>query len=208
MGGPAGYVRAVATNAVLGPLIVVASGYLAYQAVAALPARWRGEPGPRRFSPRVPDYAYPAYLLAVLPAMLGCATIGAAVEVDAVRPDNAHHAAKVLGSAGVGLLVTAGGLSGVYRSVRRRQRPRLLVPPALREWPEPPLTDHVVEIMEVRPSRRNGDGFATFLDAMCTHPDCTWSATLTGTLGSPAEQELRETVGRHARHVTISEPIE
>lgn len=187
---------------------MVASGYLAYQGVAALPGLWRGDGEPRRFAPRVPDHAYPAYLLAVLPAMMGCAAIGAAIEVDATRPDSSHHVGKMLGGAGLGMIVTGGALSGVYRSVRRRNRPRLLVPPTLRDLPEPPVTDHIVEIMEVRPSRRHGDGFAPFLDAMCTDPECDWTTTQTGTLGTPAEFELRERIGRHARHVTVSEPID
>ena len=214
-----GYPTGVLRDLVFGVCASAVPAWILYRAVAPLKAIWRGDTSriytlPTR-SGIVQARNYLAYLLWVIPAFGGLMFIGVAIisaTLSSVRTD----LIDILFTIGVCSLLAAGPLLLVHVIVNATNRPRFLVPPPYRDQPgaiaaarkrrarrrvgQPP-TDHLVEILDVRPPPGDDD-YEPYLMAICSVDGCDWTAHVDPALGyAAAEADLRQRARKHTTNV-------
>ena len=201
------------TGILVGLFFVAATGGMLFAGVRPAAAIWRGEAN------RVPHLgisvnarSYLAFLLWFVPFVLG---LGLVVIVAAAQTLTSSEVLPITGGAAVLLMVLAVPLMGLHWIVSAFARPKFLIPPPYRgqrgsiaESRERrrrrrsglPPTDHLVEILDVRPF--DPADYEPYLIAVCTDPDCGWLEFADPKLIGPTEEEqLREKAAKHSTSV-------
>jgi hypothetical protein len=186
---------------------VAAIAYAAWR-VARLPAVWRGASFHRRFPGlEVNRRSYLIFVVEIgfLGAGLTLGGIGLAVGNEGLRRD-----ASLAG------VLLALSLVPVHLVVNAFNRPRLLVPPDLRDEPgwvgrrqqarrrratgRPP-TSHPVKLIEIRPLPDEPDAFEPVFIASCTSDECLWESEEVPLDKPQAEAIARRFAARHSDNV-------
>jgi hypothetical protein len=209
----------VVKNAVFGLLGAALVGWILALAVAPAREIWRGNAARTRSLPtssgRLPARCYLAYLLWMVPGCTGLVIIILTLTVEGLV--GAHHDVfATIGRTGFGIFTLALPFLPVHLWVKAFNRPSFLVPPpyleqrgALAERRERrrraqaglPPTDHVVEIVDVRPIPEGTD-IGPYLRAVCTVGDCPWHARAEDAGGPDAwEADLRRQASQHTTAV-------
>ena len=201
----------------IGLLVVGVCTAVLYTVLAPVRDIWRGN---KRRVPSLPSISvnarsYLAFLAWFVPEFGGLALLGLTWIVGQfVGPTKVLYPLFVTG---VVLILGGPSLILLHWFVSAFGRPRFLIPPPYRSEPgglsqarerrrrqrsgQAP-TDHLVEIVEVRP-RTVEDGFEPYFMARCDDPECDWLAFTDDALpGAPGEQQLRAQAARHTTKVS------
>lgn len=202
------------------PLIVGAAltlalvGFAGLQ-VARLPRVWRGEsvhslPWPNSRGPEVNHRSFPVFVGFVVLVAGGVLLLF----VSAVIGAQAMGVVGVLaGFVGIGVFVP------LWILINAINRPQMLVPPARRRepgwWAERREarrrrasgrgpTDHVVEVLDVRPPPDEKHPYDPYFVAVCSADDCGWTSDPIGRdeAHPDPERSVREQASRHSSVIT------
>jgi hypothetical protein len=197
-----------------GALALGFAGFAGLQLVR-LPRVWRGETGiplPRSnlYLPEVNHRSFPVFVGSIVFVAAGAMLVFVAVLVDA-------RALAVIGL--ICATIGVGVFAPLWILINATNRPRILVAPSRRGqlgwWAERrtqrqrqasglPPTEHVVEILEVRPPPDEERPYPPYLVAVCTAEDCDWVSRPAGhdEAHPDPERTVREQASRHSSIIT------
>ena len=201
----------------VGVAIVAVAGWMLYRVLAPARAIWRGD------ARRVPSFSqitvnarsYLAFLLWFVPMFVGIALLGIMLIWISITGE-VSTAGRAIATTGVALVVVGLPLIVLRWVVSAFGRPRFLVPPPYRgqraglaearerrrrKREGTPPTDHVVEILDVRPLPPD-TSYEPYLMALCSEPGCDWMEFPDDKLiGAPEEDQLRRLAAEHSTTV-------
>jgi hypothetical protein len=183
--------------------------------LARLPRVWRGGtvsslPWPNSRGPEVNHRSFPVFVGFAVSMAGGAVMLLVATLVDA----------RALGVIGVlCAMVGVGVFVPLWILINAVNRPRVLVPPSRRSqrgwWAERralrlrrasglALTEHVVEVLDVRPPLDEKRPYDPYVVAVCSADDCGWSSDPIGRdkAHPDAERSVREQASRHSSNIT------
>jgi hypothetical protein len=206
----------VLRHVLAGLVLIGLSAAMLYKMFAPVRDIWHGNARrvPKLSQISVNARSYLAFLLWFTPVFSGLALLGLTLTIGIFFRSMTLVAPLVV----TGVILMLGGLPLIplHWFVSAFSRPQFLIPPPYRSDPggisqarerrrrrrsgEPP-TDHLVEILDVRPSASD-DGFEPYLMARCDDPDCDWMAFPDDKLiGVADEDQLRNKAARHTTKI-------
>jgi hypothetical protein len=187
--------------------------WLLYTGLRPAVAIWRGDATKVPFLGGISVNArsYLAFLLWFVPVFGGMGLVGIAVVVGTLTSSTGPTTVMpaYVGSA---LIFVGAPLIALHWFVSAFARPKALIPPPYRAQRgsiaearerrrrrrvRRPPTDHLVEILDVRPL--NAEDFEPYMIAMCSEPECDWFEFADAKLiGLPEEEQLRSKAAEHS----------
>jgi hypothetical protein len=189
-----------------------------YAGVRPAIAIWRGDANrlPHLAQITVTARGYLAFLLWFVPCFLGLGLIGITAVAWSVH-GSMSAVVSMPAYVGVVLMIAGAPLIGLQWFISAFARPKFMIPPPYRgqrgSFAESrerrrrrrsglPPTDHLVEILDVRPLEA-GD-FEPYLIAICSEPECDWMEFADDRLVGPSEEEQLRT--KATTHSTATAP--
>ena len=194
--------------------VLALAGFAALQ-VLRLPRVWRGEtlltlPWPNFHGPEVNHRSFPAFTGFI-------ATLGGGAVLVWIGMLTGSRGPSIVG--GLAIVIGVIVFVPVWILVNAVNRPRFLVPPARRQdhgrWAEWRArrrrrqaglapTEHVVEILDVRPPPEEGEPYEPYFLAVCSADDCSWVSAPVGRdeAHPDPEQSVRDEARTHSATMT------
>jgi hypothetical protein len=213
-----GYPPCVLLGILVGLFFVAVAGGMLYAGLRPAAAIWRGDADrvPHLGQISVNARSYLAFLLWFVPCFLGLGLIG--ITAVAWSVGGSRSAVPALPAyVVIVLMIACTPLIAMQWFVSAFARPKFMIPPPYRQqrgsFAEArerrrrrrsglPPTDHLVEILDVRPLKA-GD-FEPYLIALCSEPECDWLEFADLKLIGPSEEEQLRT--KAATHSTATAP--